>query len=90
MSWDGLQCAVLDALGHTRYRVHAAAADALPDDPLLDAVLRAAGRSREAADAALVMRQVGTLPPLRRSPQAKRALWPLLRRLRATAAAPRR
>ncbi|MCD9027330.1 hypothetical protein LDO26_03760 [Luteimonas sp. BDR2-5] len=85
MSWDGLQCAVLDALGHARYRMHAATADALPDDPLLDALLRAAGRDREGGDAVLVARQVGTLPPLRRSPQAKRALWPLLRRLRATA-----
>ena len=83
MTWDSLQCDVLDALGHTRYRVQVGAPDGvLPDDALLDAMLQAAGRDRAADDAFAVYRRVGALPALR-SAQAKRALWPTLRRLRA-------
>ncbi|WP_410584549.1 hypothetical protein, partial [Bacillus sp. SIMBA_005] len=79
VSWDGLQRAVLDALGHTRYTVQSGAPDAppLPDDPLLDALLQAAGRDRAADDAGAVYRSVGSLAALRQAP-AKRALWPTL------------
>lgn len=81
MSWDAVQCAALDALGHVRYRVQVPG-QAIPDDALLDAVLRASGRDRDAADAFALYRSLGALDALR-SASAKRALWPRLRRLRA-------
>lgn len=81
MSWDALQCAALDALGHVRYRVQVPG-QALPDDALLDALLRACGRDRDAPDAFALYRSLGTLDALRGA-AAKRALWPRLRRLRA-------
>ena len=52
-------------------------------DPLMLALLRAAGLGRDAAPLA------GDWPPpqtLRRDPQAKRALWPRLRALRRSPA----
>ena len=52
------------------------------DDPMIAALLRAAGRARDDADAA---RLAGNWPApslLRRDPRAKRALWPQLRALR--------
>lgn len=54
------------------------------DDPLLLALLRAAGRARDAADAALLARGWPSPQALRRDPAAKRALWPHLRALRRT------
>lgn len=54
------------------------------DDPLLLALLRAAGRARDAADAALLARGWPSPQALRRDPAAKRALWPQLRALRRT------
>lgn len=81
MSWDGVQIAALEALGHVRYRVEVPG-QALPEDALLDALLRASGRRRDAADAYELYRSFGTLDALRRA-EAKRALWPRLRRLRA-------
>lgn len=81
MSWDAVQCAALDALGHVRYRVQVPG-QALPDDALLDALLRACGRTRDAADAFALYRSLGALDALRDA-AAKRALWPRLRRLRA-------
>ncbi|WP_337244495.1 hypothetical protein [Luteimonas sp. gir] len=83
MTWDALQCAALDALGHVRYRTQLPG-QTLPDDALLDALLRAAGRSRDAEDAFAIYRSLGELRALRDA-QAKRALWPTLRRLRARA-----
>ena len=83
MSWDPLQHEILEALGHTAYRVTAAAPVALPDDALLHAILRAAGRDADAADAATLCRE--WMPTTRlRDPSAKRALWPRLRSLRAS------
>jgi hypothetical protein len=52
------------------------------DDPLILALLRAAGRARGAADAALLARGWPSPQALRRDPAAKRALWPQLRALR--------
>ena len=84
MTWDPLQQEILEALGHTVYRVAAPAPAALPDDPLLHALLRAAGRDADAADAAALCRE--WIPTTRlRDPAAKRALWPRLRALRASA-----
>ena len=81
MSWDSVQIAALEALGHVRYRVETPG-QTLPDDALLDALLRASGRTREADDAYALYRSFGALDTLRRA-EAKRALWPRLRRLRA-------
>lgn len=84
MTWDALQREILDALGHEVYRVAGAEAPPLPDDALLHALLRAAGRDAEAADAAVLCRE--WMPTARlRAPSAKRALWPRLRALRAGA-----
>lgn len=54
------------------------------DDPLVLALLRAAGRARHAVDAALLARDWPSPQALRRDPAAKRALWPHLRALRRT------
>ncbi|WP_242109753.1 hypothetical protein [Luteimonas aquatica] len=83
MSWDPLQRDVLEALGHTLYRAAPAQAaeTALPEDALLHALLRAAGRDAGAADAAALFREWGPTSRLRAA-AAKRALWPRLRALR--------
>jgi len=83
MSWDRMQREVLDALGHTVYRVAPANMPPIPDDPLLHALLRAAGRSADADDAGLLYR-TWPIAGLRDNPTAKRALWPRLRALRPT------
>jgi hypothetical protein len=87
--WDAFQREMLEAMGHTVYVPRARAASAVAPatttglaEPvprgLLQAVARAAGVAPEA------------LPPLPslaqlRTPAAKRALWPELRRLRRSA-----
>lgn len=84
---DPLQREVLAALGYADWAV---IDPALPDDPLLHALLRAAGRDATSADAAGLARTWPALAELRRDPAAKRALWPQLRRLRrATAVMPK-
>lgn len=64
--------------------VSAAPAASAPDatDPLLRAMLRAAGREPHGADAAALCRD---WPPAERlrDPAAKRSMWPRLRTLRA-------
>lgn len=91
MSWDAFQREVLDALGHTLYRLADAeapssseAVQAAPGTiaitPLQRAVLRAADR-RDAADGAL-QPLLAAAQALRADPAAKRALWPRLRALR--------
>jgi len=57
-------------------------APALSDDPLLLALLRAAGRGRDAEDAAELTQRWPSPQALRRDPAAKRAIWPQLRALR--------
>jgi hypothetical protein len=52
------------------------------DDPMIAALLRAAGRARDAVDAAQLVGGWPAPSHLRRDPQAKRALWPQLRALR--------
>ena len=76
--WSPEQREWLRALGHEPYR-HAG----LPVDPLLHAVLRAAGR--DPADARAAAWLLADLPPvatLRGNASAKRRLWPRLRALR--------
>ena len=74
--WDRLQREVLAELGLVPHAL------ALPEDPMVDALLRAACRDRHAADAAALLRAWPVPDTLRRDPAAKRALWPQLRRLR--------
>ena len=74
--WDPFQREVLAELGHAAYVI------ALPEDPMLDALLHAAGRSRASADAAALARAWPAPASLRGNAQAKRALWPQLRGLR--------
>jgi len=74
--WDPFQREVLAELGHAAYVM------ALPEDPMLDALLRAAGRSRASADAATLARSWPDPASLRGNAAAKRALWPRLRGLR--------
>ena len=76
--WDPFQREVLAELGHAAYVM------ALPEDPLVDVLLRAAGRSRASADAARLVREWPSPSALRGDAAAKRALWPALRRLRRT------
>lgn len=49
---------------------------------LIAALLRAAGRSADAADRDAVLRACPSPPSLRGDPRAKRALWPTLRAMR--------
>ncbi len=74
--WDPFQREVLAELGHAAYVM------ALPEDPMLDALLQAAGRSRASADAAMLARAWPDPASLRGNAAAKRALWPQLRGLR--------
>lgn len=73
------------------FAANAAAADpsraeprrvAAPQDRLARALLRAAGRMHDAADASALLAQWPDPAHLRRDPAAKRALWPRLRALR--------
>ena len=82
MSWSPWQREVLAALGQPPLR-HAAP-PAVADDPLLHALLRAAARTPESADAAAIARSLPPLSTLRGNAAAKRALWPTLRALRRT------
>ena len=75
-AWDPFQREVLAELGHPVQVM------ALPEDPMLDALLRAAGRSRRSGDAARLARAWPAPASLRGNAAAKRALWPALRRLR--------
>ena len=78
--WDPVQRAILAELGHAPLVM---APPELPDDPLLHAVLRAAGRDRAAPDLARVLHLLPPPAELRAGgAPAQRALWPLLRSLR--------
>lgn len=81
MSWDGLQRETLEALGYSLWQRVDPQVVELPDDPLIDALLKAAGRDRNSADAGALFRAWPPLAQLR-EPAAKRALWPRLRALR--------
>jgi hypothetical protein len=80
--WDPFQREILSALGHAPLVL---APPELPDDPLLHAVLRAAGRSRDSDDLAQLLRILPATSSLRGNPAAKRTAWPQLRRLRKSA-----
>lgn len=78
--WDPFQRQMLSALGLDPL---VRASPALPDDPLLHAVLRAAGLDRDSAESAQVLPVIPPLAALRGNAAAKRALWRQLRRLRS-------
>jgi hypothetical protein len=77
--WDAYQREILSALGHAPLVL---APPELPDDPLLHAVLRAAGRSPDSDDLAQLLRVLPATSSMRGNAAAKRALWPQLRHLR--------
>lgn len=77
--WDAFQSEILSALGHAPLVL---TPPELPDDPLLHAVLRAAGRDRDSNDLAQLLRTLPTTASLRGNAAGKRALWSQLRRLR--------
>lgn len=86
-AWSALQRDTLDAMGLTAYRtVGVAVPGELPDDPLIDALLRAAGRTRDGEDTVRLARTWPAPRTLRNDPRAKRALWPQLRALRRSPA----
>lgn len=78
--WSAAQCEWLQALGHDVYRFAGP-----PRDPLLDAVLRAAGRDPADPAARGVLAGLPPVATLRGDGGAKRRLWPALRALRARA-----
>ena len=90
MSWDPLQREVLEAMGLPLQRAVLPATAAVPEahvaidaaDPLVIALLRAAGRTPTSPDAPRIAATWPPLAALRRDPRAKRALWPALRRWR--------
>lgn len=82
LAWDPWQREVLEALGHSLLVRAPRPGEVVPDDPLAHALLRAAGRTADAEDAAALLRTLPPLAVLRADPGAKRALWPRLRALR--------
>ena len=95
-AWSAEQQRCLEALGYTLYRPAIPAPDAAAEnavtalDPLLRALLRAAGCNQVQGDADAWMRkqQIPPLARLRDDPSAKRALWPRLRASRREQAKP--
>ena len=99
MNWDPFQREALAELGHRLYRMRgteaASGLDSVePVPPPARAARPAPSPSRAAIDPLLraLMRAAGTdalpgldLDALRHDPAAKRALWPVLRRLRRSA-----
>lgn len=77
--WDAFQSEILSALGHAQLVL---TPPDLGDDPLLHAVLRAAGRDRNSGDLAQLLRTLPTTAALRGNAAGKRALWPQLRHQR--------
>lgn len=76
--WSAEQVEWLRALGHEPMRFAG-----LPEDPLLHAVLRAAGRDPADARARTLLGELPPVAALRGDAAAKRRLWPRLRALRA-------
>ena len=77
--WDAFQSEILSALGHAPLVL---TSPELPNDPLLHAVLRAAGRDRNSGDLAQLLRTLPASASLRGNAAGKRALWPQLRHQR--------
>ena len=85
--WSALQRDTLEAMGLPVYRaIGIAMPGEVPDDPLIHALLRAAGRAVDAEDALRLTKTWPASRTLRIDPLAKRALWPQLRALRRSLA----
>ena len=82
MSWDAWQRDVLEALGHQVYVVATPELPRLPDDPLLHALLKAAGVQADPAASHALAATLPSLSELRGDATALRVLWPRLRTLR--------
>jgi hypothetical protein len=82
VTWDPWQREVLEALGHDLLERAGREHPPVPDDPLVHALLHAAGRGPEASDAAELVQGWPPAARLRGDAAAKRALWPRLRALR--------
>ena len=80
--WSAEQCEWLRALGHEPLLNQPPGLAALPDDPLLHAVLRAAGCDPGDARAAALVAELPPVAALRGNAAAKRGVWPRLRALR--------
>jgi hypothetical protein len=80
--WDPEQREILAALGLAPLVL---APPELPDDPLLRALLRAAGCDAQSPEIASVLRALPPTTALRADPRGKRALWPRLRSFRRRA-----
>ena len=78
--WSAEQREWLRALGHEPMRLAG-----LPEDPLLHAVVRAAGGDPMDSRAARLLAELPPVASLRGDATAKRRLWPKLRALRARA-----
>lgn len=76
--WDDVQREILAALGHEPLVLAP-----LPEDALLQALLRATGRNAESPDLPAVLRALPATAALRGNAAAKRALWPRIRKLRS-------
>ena len=76
--WDEVQREILAALGNEPLVLAP-----LPEDALLQALLRAAARDAGSPDLPAVLRALPATATLRGNAIAKRALWPRLRRLRS-------
>ena len=85
MSWDPWQREVLEALGHRVYEAVRPSRPPATRDPLLLALLRAAGRDGDDGDVAGLLEAWPSAAELRGNAEAKRALWPALRALRRAA-----
>ena len=86
-AWSALQRDALEAMGLPVYRaVGVAMPGEVPEDPLIHALLRAAGRKVDAEDAVRLTKTWPASRTLRNNPLAKRALWPQLRALRRSPA----
>ena len=79
--WDPFQRQMLSALG---IEPLLRASPALPDDPLLHAVLRSVGLEQDSPELAQVLPLIPPLATLRGDTAAKRALWRQLRRVRGS------
>jgi len=79
--WDPFQRQMLTALG---IEPMLRASPALPDDPLLHAVLRSVGLEQDSPELAQVLPLIPPLTTLRGDSVAKRALWRQLRRVRGS------
>lgn len=80
--WTEQQHEILHALGYQVLTWSAGESEQIPyDDRLFQAIVKAAGQGLESAEA--IFAHCSALQDVRKSPQAKKTLWPVLRHMRA-------